>query len=78
MKKASQFFSEEQKEMIQTAVFKAEEITAGEIIPVVATKSGRYERAEDLFGLLFAVIALVGYWLVFEKMDFVNQQWGDD
>jgi putative membrane protein len=41
-------------------------MTAGEIVPVVATVSGRYDRAEDLFGLLFALLALSAAWLFFQ------------
>jgi putative membrane protein len=40
-------------------------MTAGEIVPVVATMSGRYDRAEDIFGLVLALVLLTIYWLFF-------------
>src|SRR3989338_2249162 len=39
-----------------------------EIIPVVATASGRYDRAEDLFGVVLALVALAAAWLGFQDM----------
>lgn len=66
MKTANSLFSSEDKQAVEAAIADAEKMTAGEIIPVVATISGRYDRAEDLFGLLFALIALSLAWLVFQ------------
>jgi len=66
MKSANSLFSTEDKQAVEAAIAEAEKMTAGEIIPVVATISGRYDRAEDLFGLLFALIALSVAWLLFQ------------
>jgi putative membrane protein len=45
-------------------VASAEARTSAEIVPVVATASGRYDRAEDMVGLWFGLVALsVGWWL---------------
>jgi putative membrane protein len=49
---------------IEHAIDEAEKTTAAEIVPVIATASGRYDRGEDLFGLLFACVTLVGAWFV--------------
>lgn len=68
MRKASQFFSEDDRRAIEQAVAAAEARTAAEIIPVVATASGRYDRAEDLFGVMFALAALAAAWLGFQDM----------
>ncbi len=76
MKKANRFFSEEQKALIQAAVSAAEKTTSGEIIPVVATQSNRYDRAEDIFGLFFAMITLVICWLSYERMAPIQVEWG--
>ncbi|TNF96058.1 MAG: hypothetical protein EP297_10735 [Gammaproteobacteria bacterium] len=65
MKKASEFFTDEEKEEIAEAIVSAESLTAGEIVPVVATASGRYDRAEDIFGVVFALVLLTIYWLFF-------------
>ena len=68
MRKASQFFSEDDRRAIEQVVAAAEARTAAEIIPVVATASGRYDRAEDLFGIMFALVALAAAWLGFQNM----------
>jgi putative membrane protein len=64
MKTASALFSAEERRKIGAAVSQAEKRTAGEILPVVATVSGRYDRAEDLFGLLLSVITLSVAWIL--------------
>ena len=66
MKRASELFNTQDMESVAAAIAAAERITAGEIVPVVATVSGRYDRAEDLFGLLFGVVALSVAWLLFQ------------
>ncbi|HFD13553.1 MAG TPA: hypothetical protein ENJ32_13960, partial [Crenotrichaceae bacterium] len=49
--------------------------TSGEIVPVVATASGRYDRAEDIVGLLFAMILLSIAWLSTQESIAINGQW---
>ena len=44
-------FSDEQRRAVAQAVAEAEGKTSAEIVPVVATASGRYDRAEDIVGL---------------------------
>jgi len=66
MKNASSLFNAEDKRSVEVAISEAEKMTAGEIVPVVATVSGRYDRAEDLFGLVFALIALTATWMLFQ------------
>ena len=63
MKQASRYFSDEDKKAISAAVAEAETSTSGEIVPVVATVCGRYDRAEDVVGLLTGLIVLAGGWL---------------
>lgn len=64
MKKASEIFGTDGREKIRMAVTEAEKSTGGEIVPVAATSSGRYDRAEDIFGFLFALLALTAGWLI--------------
>ena len=64
MKRASELFSEQDRRVVRAAVEEAERGTAGEIVPVVATTSGRYDRGEDLFGLVVAVVALTIAWVL--------------
>lgn len=68
MKKASKFFSDEDKRIIEAAVSEAESKTSGEIVPVVATVSGKYDRAEDIFGLITAIVALSVVWVFFQDI----------
>ncbi len=63
MKKASTFLDEAGKQAIEAAVKAAEDRTAGEIVPVLATASGRYDRAEDIVGLLTGLLALTVCWM---------------
>ena len=59
MRKASEIINAEQRSRIASAVSAAESRTCCEIVPVVATVSGRYDRAEDLVGLWCAIIGAV-------------------
>jgi putative membrane protein len=60
MQRASTLFTAAQRQQIAQAVSQAESQTSCEIVPVVATASGRYDRAEDLVGLWLAVLAAIG------------------
>ena len=66
MKRARDFFTAEERERINQAVTEAEKPTAGEIVPAVATASGRYDRAEDIGGFLLALLLLTASWLAFQ------------
>ena len=65
MKKASSWFDSNQRDQILEAVQQAESNTTCEIVPVVASSSGRYDRAEDIVGLWLAIITAVVLWLLF-------------
>lgn len=75
MKRARDFFTPEEREKINQAVTEAEKTTAGEIVPVVATASGRYDRPEDLGGFLLAVLLLTVGWLLFQGAVPVAGDW---
>lgn len=62
MKIASQYFTDSEKKEIAEAVVKAEAKTSVEIVPVAATSSGRYDRAEDIIGVFFGIIAMLFVW----------------
>lgn len=49
-------------EAINRAVQQAESRTEAEIVPVVAAISGRYDRGEDLFGLLMGLLLMIVAW----------------
>lgn len=66
MKTASQVFATDQRKRIAEAVQAAESRTSAEIVPVVATRSGRYDRAEDAFGVLLGLGLFCAAWLLFQ------------
>lgn len=59
MQHASSLFSAADRQRINETVQTAESLTSAEIVPVVATASGRYDRAEDLVGLWLGTLLLV-------------------
>jgi putative membrane protein len=65
MPSASKLFTEADHRRVTEAVLQAESKTSAEIIPVVASSSGRYDRAEDMVGLWCGLLALsVAWWWV--------------
>ena len=77
MRRASKLFREEQRGKIHRAVVNAEAKTSCEIVPVVATASGRYDRAEDLVGVFLAVAAAIAVWLWFPRQAAESGSWGE-
>lgn len=59
MLSAAKCFSDADRKRINHCVGEAESKTSAEIVPVVATSSGRYDRAEDLFGLWCGVVLMI-------------------
>jgi putative membrane protein len=59
MQLASRLFSASDRQRINETIQTAESLTSAEIVPVVATASGRYDRAEDLVGLWLGVLLVV-------------------
>ncbi len=56
---ATEFLDEGQVAGLEQAIAEVEKQTSAEIVCAVATESGRYDRAEAIFGILFAVLTLV-------------------
>ena len=75
MQRATDLFNSEQRQQIEDAVTAAESQTSCEIVPVVATQSGRYDRAEDMVGLWLAVIAAITVWLAFPRTANEHGDW---
>ncbi len=64
MSTASQLLTTDERRLINESVRAAEAQTSAEIVPVVATASGRYDRAEDIAGLWLGIAWMVsGVWL---------------
>ncbi len=75
IKKANTFFSDEERKLIESAISEAESKTSGEIVPVLATRSGRYDRAEDLFGFFFALTITSLVWYFYQGVVPVEGDW---
>jgi len=67
-------FDEGKRHAVEAAIEAAEKRTAAEFVVVVAERSGRYDRAEDLFGLVIAFAVMAITWLLFQN---VEPMWGD-
>lgn len=78
MKRASRFFNDEQRARIERAVVEAESKTSAEIVPVVATSSGRYDRAEDVVGLWLGLVLMALVWVLWPQPDRMTATWGLD
>lgn len=75
MQKESQLFNEEQRKLVQQAVIEAEKETSCEIVPVVATASGRYDRAEDIIGLWLSILVVITLWLLLPRQSGNSGSW---
>lgn len=62
-------FSDDDLRAIGLAIGDAEARSGCEIIPVLAADSGRYDRGEDVFGILCGVALLAIFWLGFSFAD---------
>jgi putative membrane protein len=76
MKVATKRITSREREQIDAAVAEAEALTSAEIVPVVATTSGRYERGEDIVGLWVGAAALVLVWLFLPQESGESGSWG--
>ena len=76
MKRASKFFSDDEKARIEKVVADAEAKTSAEIVPALATASGRYDRAEDIAGLWLGTIAMVIAWFFMQSQSAEVADWG--
>ena len=65
---ASKLFNPEDRKAVSAAVAEAEKKTSAEIVPVVATTSDAYERAEDIVGLAMALVVVAVAWTQAHRM----------
>ncbi len=75
MKKAADFFSDDDRARINRAVADAESQTSAEIVPVVAESSGRYDRPEDIVGLWLGVVCLAIVWWLLPQPTAESGDW---
>ncbi len=76
MRRASDAFREDQRRKIEATVRDAEARTSCEIVPVVATSSGRYDRSEDVIGFWCAVVAAAILWCTLSRPMDQPGSWG--
>ena len=76
MQRASQLFTDEGRRRIDQAVAAAESKTSAELVPVVVTASGRYDRAEDIIGLWFGLVVMIVLWLLLPRQSAEPGSWG--
>ena len=75
MPQASTYFTDEQRARIREAVARAESQTSAEIVPVVASSSGRYDRAEDIVGLLTGLVLMAITWRFYPRHWYESGSW---
>ncbi len=63
------------RERVTEALGDAERRTSGEIVPVVCVASGRYDRAEDLVGVVVSLGTLGVFWYLFQGVDPGGGEW---
>lgn len=74
MRSAAASFTDSERRLVNDAVVEAEHATSAEIMAVVASASGRYDRSEDMAGLWLGLAAMTATWFVFQE---VADDWGD-
>ncbi len=77
MRKATNQFSKEEINAIEAAIGEVEKSTSAEVVPVVASVSGRYDRAEDVFSFLFSLLILIVAWDSIQKLASIGESWGE-
>jgi putative membrane protein len=76
MQAATAFLTKDELTDIEQAVATAESKTSVEIVPVLASVSGRYDRAEDLAGLWLGILLMVVLWIVWPVHPPEPGDWG--
>ncbi|HAS53523.1 MAG TPA: hypothetical protein DCS42_05010 [Nitrospiraceae bacterium] len=75
MKSATKLFTKKEISSIEAAISEVEKKTSAEVVPVVASASGRYDRAEDLFAFFLSLLALGCIWGWFQGIASSAQAW---
>ncbi|MFG0330694.1 MAG: TPM domain-containing protein [Phycisphaerales bacterium] len=75
MKSNSKRLGRGELDQIEAAIERAESRTSAELVVVLASQSGRYDRAEDLFGILLAVAVTGAVWVFGQDL---RPDWGGE
>lgn len=65
---ASKLLTPQDIAAVERAIGEAEQSTAAELVVVLAPRSGRYDRAEDVFGVLLGLLAVALAWLLWQDL----------
>jgi uncharacterized membrane protein len=63
------------RRQVEQAIAAAEAQTGAEFVVAIAARSGRYDRAEDLFGLLTGLLAVAAAWLIWQDIGPDTRDW---
>jgi len=69
--------TETENKQIEDLIADIESKSSAEIVCAVATESGRYDRAESIAGIVFALIFLYVGQIILNKCIFPGSAWGD-
>ena len=72
--RASKLLTKSDHERVAAAIESAESKTSAEVVVCIATRSGRYDRGEDLIGVVVALLCVAGAWLAFQGAH--DESWG--
>lgn len=72
---ASEFLTGEEQEKVEAAIAEAERKTTGEIVVVIASRSGRYDRGEGLCGVVLGLVVLSLGWLLWQGVSRAGNGW---
>jgi putative membrane protein len=72
--RASKLLSKSESESVMAAIESAEATTSAEVVVCIATRSGRYDRGEDLIGVAVALLCVAGAWITFQGAH--AESWG--
>lgn len=72
--RASKLLSKSEQDRVAAAIESAESTTSAEVVVCIASRSGRYDRGEDLVGVVVALLCVAGAWLTFQGAH--DEAWG--
>lgn len=72
--RASRLLTKDELETVEAAIATAESKTSAEVVVCIASRSGRYDRGEDLVGVAVALLCVAGAWLAFQGAH--DESWG--
>ena len=73
--RASKLLSTSELKTLEAAIKSAESATSAEVVVCIASRSGRYDRGEDLVGVVVALLCVAGAWLLFQGAHDESSLW---